>query len=863
MQIEHIGTYLHGSNYFDFAFFLSLSALAAMSFFRLFKRKRQEDEYVTGELAPLDKETQFASAADHAEFSKDREGIALQIAGLFRDHLSMTVLAIYAGRADDDSLFNTLPSDVGQEADPARPPSVALPDRILSTTLQSFTRPQTTIVAEFTGGGYQETPVNTGELVAVVPWRGPFYWGGLIVGQPSQPFDPDTFIALSSPISRLGEKLAVALEIERERVEATGEQDLARKVFDFSRTIMASNEEASPPASMARAVASLLGADSAAIWRVDAANTMVRVEGSYGLSTEDFLPLPVGQGLAGCIIETGQSITLEDAPADPRCLFPREARENGIVSYLGVPIGVGGKVVGVVEAHAADTGVWREGDHRLLASAAQVISEALKSEEVQGDRLKVEISYMKLSEALQRLRSRGELLEAAVEVLGHALGVSRAVAVELNESGQAEPVNHEYRAPDIVSSADAVSSEAFISNASNALASSKVVEVSDSREQSLLGPQEAERLHVLSEMMVPIKVEEQLKGFIYLHQCDRIRQWQVDEVGFAERVGRHLSLSLTNLRALEKAGGDAEKAQEEARKAGDAMSRLRALVASLPEAVLGLDREGRLTFFNEAGRDWLGLKGEDIGRMVEMTESLSVTDDSLWGKVVASKSVSRFYASLVRMTGSSGGAGATTQGATPVPISLSVAPVSTKKGEAAGFVVLISDARHMAGIAEESAARIAELERGLGEMSQSLSDARSNEAQLRGSIEQFKAAEAHARSAIDASRRLEAELRKDVDRLREEEGSLRKSAQQLLEINRLKSEFIVNAGRELESSLQSVLGLAELLERGTYGTLTGEQMQAIHGIYNNARRMRQDVDWLVEYGSTRSRRLESGGEGAP
>jgi signal transduction histidine kinase len=248
--------------------------------------------------------------------------------------------------------------------------------------------------------------------------------------------------------------------------------------------------------------------------------------------------------------------------------------------------------------------------------------------------------------------------------------------------------------------------------------------------------------------------------------------------------------------------------------------------------------------------------------MVEMTESLSVTDDSLWGKVVASKSVSRFYASLVRMTGSSGGKGATTQGATPVPISLSVAPVSTKKGEAAGFVVLISDARHMAGIAEESAARIADLERGLGEMVQSLSDARSNEAQLRGSIDQFKAAEAHTRSAIDASRRLEAELRKDVDRLREEEGSLRKSAQQLLEINRLKSEFIVNAGRELEATLQSVLGLAELLEQGTYGPLTGEQMQAIRGIYSNARRMRQDVDWLVEYGSTRSRRLEPGSGGS-
>jgi signal transduction histidine kinase len=81
----------------------------------------------------------------------------------------------------------------------------------------------------------------------------------------------------------------------------------------------------------------------------------------------------------------------------------------------------------------------------------------------------------------------------------------------------------------------------------------------------------------------------------------------------------------------------------------------------------------------------------------------------------------------------------------------------------------------------------------------------------------------------------------------------------LLEINRLKSEFIVNAGHEMEASLQSVLGLAELLQGGSYGNLTAEQREAVHGIYGWARRIKSDVDWLVEYGSTRSRRLETSG----
>jgi len=47
-----------------------------------------------------------------------------------------------------------------------------------------------------------------------------------------------------------------------------------------------------------------------------------------------------------------------------------------------------------------------------------------------------------------------------------------------------------------------------------------------------------------------------------------------------------------------------------------------------------------------------------------------------------------------------------------------------------------------------------------------------------------------------------------------------------------------------------------LLERGSYGNLTNEQREAVHGIYGWARRIKSDIDWLVEYGSARSRRLE-------
>ncbi|HET9532128.1 MAG TPA: GAF domain-containing protein, partial [Blastocatellia bacterium] len=577
---------------------LIFTALAFLLFLRILKRSRQEDDFASGRLFDTDHDSQFSAAIEKAQFLKSHEDVARHIAAIFNEHFSIPLLAIYAGKAGDEHLMNVLPGDQVNQAESTTGRTIRLPDSLSSAALQAFPRPQMTIAAEFTGAGYQEPPGETGTLVAVLPWRGAFFWGGILIGQPSQPIDPEVFSALPGPLSLLGDRLGVALEFEKELEGSRGTEDLVRKTFEFARSVASSADEPAPLSAIAREVASLIGTDSAAIWRVDPASSMAQMEGSYGLQSEDFLPLPVGQGLAGHIAETRQPLALEDAPSDPRCLFPREARESGIVSYMGAPIISEDRTIGVVEAHTSQPRAWNELDLSLLESAARFIASAMRRSDTHGDRLQVENAYLKLSEALQRLRTRDELMEAAVEVLGHALGVSRAIAIELNDSGKAEPVRYEVRAADIASFSGTVPDEEFISKAMSETSKAEVVAIDDSLQQSLMNAQQVESMNVLSEMIVPVKVNDHTKGFIYLHQCDHARQWQDDECGFASRVGRQLSLSLANLRAMEQAAAESEAAREEARLAAAAASRAQTLVASLPEAVIGLDQEGRLTFFN-------------------------------------------------------------------------------------------------------------------------------------------------------------------------------------------------------------------------------------------------------------------------
>jgi hypothetical protein len=69
----------------------------------------------------------------------------------------------------------------------------------------------------------------------------------------------------------------------------------------------------------------------------------------------------------------------------------------------------------------------------------------------------------------------------------------------------------------------------------------------------------------------------------------------------------------------------------------------------------------------------------------------------------------------------------------------------------------------------------------------------------------------------------------------------------------LKSEFIVNCGSEMETSIQASIGVAEMLEQGFYGPLNQQQQNAIREIVKKARSMKSDVSNLVEYGASRSR----------
>ena len=848
---------------------LLIAAIFLFILYFLLKRRGNRVEVDETDLWIKEQQIQFDAAAEQIPYAGSLAEEASHLLNILREHLSLSLLAIYSGHERGSQFTAFYPEDSGPALATLSEIRSMMPEELSGSTMSAFQMPEVMTVDALVSkigaavpGKVASDPLLVAEaeqyrrttgLLAVIPWRGPFDWWGLIIAHAATPIESRWLSRFKDGFFHIGSKLGVALQLDAQPLLPKTSDEQTEGIITFVRAVIRGLDDPTPLAVITRGVIDLIHSDSAAVWCLDARAGMVKMTESQGLHAAEFLPVPLGQGLAGRIAETGEDITLENAPSDPRCLFPNETRESGIVSYLGVPILLETTILGVLEVHSATPRVWNETEIDALKSAAQLAAEIIKNLESRTNRLRVESAYLGLSEALQRLRSREEVLEAAVEVLGHALGVSRGLVIEFDEKGKPLPVKYEFCAATIGSSIGIILPDQFAAKVLAETTGGRPIVIHNSKERSLATGDLSQELMICSELTLPIRQKGQTIACIYLNQCDRIREWEREEIEFADRVGRQVSLSLATVQVLEAVAVEAQAAQEEARRAAEMSSRARGFIDALPEAVIWLDPEGRLTFFNAFARDLFGLKNEDVGRLAEMTESLSMSEEGIWERVNAADDVERFQAALLSPSSKPPEG----DGATPLPVSIAVAPVHHEQGEIAGRIVVLSDITHIQGIPavltstqpSETGSKITEL------------DAKVREAQTRA--DSLQSALAEAQTAAEAARANEDAIRKELEQVREDEARARRSAQQLVEINRLKSDFIVNAGRELQSSLQSLDNLANQLESGSFGEMTPEQHTAVHSVSAWAARIKDSLEWLMEYGSTRSRQADSSGHGEP
>src|SRR5581483_844427 len=294
---------------------LVLLVLALIIWLLMRRGKGKGDDDLRAELVEMEREHQFTAAADQLPFLRDAGAAAEEISQAFREYLGLPLVAAYAGREKDPHLKNVLHA----EANDGQAPGLAasLPETLSASTLGNFWKPQQTKLGYFTG----EMPASnfvTGSLVKpqdgdvalsedepaaapppqpagqatlaagmdiiVFPWRAAYDWTGVFLAQ-AAPLTPESLQRLREPVGRLADRLAVALEFERERQELFALDERASRSAAFARSVIACLDQPSPLACIAHEIANLMGAESAALWRIEPGGAMVRMVAAYGLKS--------------------------------------------------------------------------------------------------------------------------------------------------------------------------------------------------------------------------------------------------------------------------------------------------------------------------------------------------------------------------------------------------------------------------------------------------------------------------------------------------------------------------------------------------------------------------------------------------
>lgn len=140
---------------------------------------------------------------------------------------------------------------------------------------------------------------------------------------------------------------------------------------------------------------------------------------------------PLGQGITGQVIATGQPRRVSDVAQEPAYLVVNPDTR----SELCVPLKVGERVIGIINAESSQPDAFSETDQQLLVTVAGQLATALDRlhyfESTQRRAEELEI-LGQVSSALRQAASRADVLPVILDQVGHLLQANSASLVSYN-----------------------------------------------------------------------------------------------------------------------------------------------------------------------------------------------------------------------------------------------------------------------------------------------------------------------------------------------------------------------------------------------------------------------------------------------
>jgi two-component system cell cycle response regulator len=207
-----------------------------------------------------------------------------------------------------------------------------------------------------------------------------------------------------------------------------GLQKLPAALFEIGKLIGSDLDPGVLLARIAELICQLIDAKACSVMLLDGERRRLLARAAYGLRTERMhsLSFRVGEGVAGWVIERGESALIPDVAADPRFVALPE-NQTPIASMLCVPLLARGERVGVVTATSERTGAFDATHLELVRFVSTTI--ALDIENVRLHRVAVtdpltgaynrEFLMARLPQEIEAARDRDRPLSIALVDVDH------------------------------------------------------------------------------------------------------------------------------------------------------------------------------------------------------------------------------------------------------------------------------------------------------------------------------------------------------------------------------------------------------------------------------------------------------------
>ncbi len=173
-----------------------------------------------------------------------------------------------------------------------------------------------------------------------------------------KPFTPDELISV---INKAVEKKKVLLETKH----------LESAYMDATKAISSSLNLNEVLELIVKSVVNLLKVKGCGVNLLDDTRKKLETRVAFGLS-ENYLakgPLDADKSVTECI--EGKTVFIEDIASDPRIQYPDEAKKEGIVSILSIPLKVKEKVIGVLRVYTGDNRRFNDREMEMVNKLAE------------------------------------------------------------------------------------------------------------------------------------------------------------------------------------------------------------------------------------------------------------------------------------------------------------------------------------------------------------------------------------------------------------------------------------------------------------------------------------------------------------